>query len=29
MGMYLSGEGHPSDNVADFDWFEYTELPER
>ena len=24
VGMYASSNGQPSDNVADFDWFEYT-----
>jgi alpha-N-arabinofuranosidase len=28
LGMYASSQGHPSDNHADFDWFEYRELPE-
>ncbi|MET8140482.1 glycoside hydrolase family 43 protein [Sphaerisporangium sp. NPDC005288] len=28
IGMYLSGENHPTGNVADFDWFEYLPLPE-
>jgi alpha-N-arabinofuranosidase len=23
IGMYASSNGHPSENVADFDWFEY------
>jgi xylan 1,4-beta-xylosidase len=26
IGMYASSNGQPSDNVADFDWFEYTEI---
>ncbi|MBN1933508.1 MAG: glycoside hydrolase family 43 protein [Anaerolineae bacterium] len=26
IGMYASSNGKPSDNVADFDWFEYTEI---
>ncbi|HEX6470684.1 MAG TPA: glycoside hydrolase family 43 protein [Streptosporangiaceae bacterium] len=26
IGMYASANGRPSDNVADFDWFEYTGL---
>ena len=26
LGMYASSNGQPSDNVADFDWFEYTEI---
>ncbi|WP_405146286.1 hypothetical protein OG589_04060 [Sphaerisporangium sp. NBC_01403] len=26
IGMYLPGEGHLSDNVADFHWFEYLPL---
>ncbi|GGK90226.1 glycoside hydrolase 43 family protein [Sphaerisporangium melleum] len=28
IGVYLSGEGDPTGNVADFDWFEYLPLPE-
>jgi alpha-N-arabinofuranosidase len=28
IGMYASSNGHPSDNVADFDWFEYVGLDE-
>ncbi len=26
IGMYASANGRPSDNVADFDWFEYAGL---
>ena len=26
IGMYASSNGHPSDNIADFDWFEYLPL---
>jgi alpha-N-arabinofuranosidase len=26
IGMYASSNGQPSDNVADFDWFEYTAI---
>jgi len=26
IGMYASSNSRPSENVADFDWFEYTEL---
>lgn len=28
IGMYASSNGQPSQNVADFDWFEYCPLPE-
>jgi xylan 1,4-beta-xylosidase len=27
IGMYASSNGEPSENVADFDWFEYSEIP--
>ncbi len=26
IGMYASSHGQPSENVADFDWFEYVGL---
>jgi alpha-N-arabinofuranosidase len=26
VGMYASSNGQPSENVADFDWFEYVKL---
>jgi alpha-N-arabinofuranosidase len=26
VGMYASSNGQPSETIADFDWFEYTEL---
>jgi alpha-N-arabinofuranosidase len=27
IGLYTSSEGHPSQNTADFDWFEFWPLP--
>ncbi|MFN2286052.1 MAG: hypothetical protein ACK2UQ_16685, partial [Anaerolineae bacterium] len=27
LGMYASSNGQPSTSIADFDWFEYIEIP--
>jgi len=29
VGMYASSNGQPSENVADFDWFEYVGLDQK